>query len=193
MLNLTQIQHHDRHGNSEANGFFQLCVHFAEITFPFGETELSLHFDPLALVKNRLLSVTALVLLGSAKRRAAETDPMQLAIAEILTVSIDLICQHTLRIMSLPLTVTLYCFDQPCSFIVSVKRPAFQSCPSVGYTDIQFCVKLYRFPRLASHDWPDERLTDVDDTVRHRMRMVVIHVLLLLIDLLKYCEPGLPS
>ena len=96
-LNLSQIQHHNRHGKREANGFFQLCFYFSEIAPTLGKAELSLNLYPFILVKICLLSVALLIFPRSAQSRPAEPDPVSFAITEILTVAVDLIRQHALR------------------------------------------------------------------------------------------------
>ena len=100
-LNLSQIQHHNRHGKRETNGFFQLCFCFSEIASPLGKAELSLNFYPFILIEICLLPVALFIFPGSAQSRPAELDSVRLAITEILTVAVDLVCQYALRVMSL--------------------------------------------------------------------------------------------
>ena len=49
-LNLTEIQHEDRHGNHMSSGFLQLCSNQSHAAFPFRQTEPALYFHTLALI-----------------------------------------------------------------------------------------------------------------------------------------------
>ena len=121
MLDLAQIQHHNRHGKRKTYGLFQLCFHFSKVAFSLGKTELPLNFNALVLVEICLPLVALFILFRSAQCRSAEPDSMQLAIAEVFSISVDLIRQHTLRILSFAGSVPLYGFNQFRGFIVGVE------------------------------------------------------------------------
>lgn len=61
MLNLSEIQHHNRHCKRESNGFFQLRFHFSEIASTLGKAELPLNFYPFILIKICLLPVALFI------------------------------------------------------------------------------------------------------------------------------------
>ena len=86
------------------------CFNLSKIASSLGKTELPLDFNALVLVEISLFPVTPFILLGSSQSRTAEANPMQLAVTEILTVAVDLICQYTLRVMSLSGSETFYCY-----------------------------------------------------------------------------------
>ena len=120
-LNLSQIQHHNRHGKRETNGFFQLCFYLSKITFPLGKAELSLNLYAFILIEICLLPVALFIFPGSAQSRPAESDSVRLAITEILTVAVDLIRQYAFRVVPLTGFEALYRFNQSCGFIVGIK------------------------------------------------------------------------
>ena len=120
-LNLSQIQHHNRHGKRETNGFFQLCFYLSKITFPLGKAELSLNFYPFILIEICLLPVALFIFPGSAQSRPAEPDSVRLAKTEILTVAVDLIRQHALRPVPLTGFVPFNRLNQSCGFIVGIE------------------------------------------------------------------------
>ena len=86
-----------------SRGFPQFCGDQTHAAFAFRQTELSLHFHTLALIPVILNLVSGLTLLWTPQSRAGEADSVLLAIAEILTVSVDLVCQNTARIITLTL------------------------------------------------------------------------------------------
>ena len=85
----------------------QLCGDQPHATFALCQTEPALHFHSLALIPIVLSLVSGFTLLGPPQSWAGKTDPMCLAIAEILPVSVDLVCQNTAGVMPLPLAESL--------------------------------------------------------------------------------------
>ena len=121
MLNLAQIQHHNRHSKREGYGFLLLCFYLSEVAFALGKAELPLDFNALILVEISLSPVTLFILLRSAQSRTAEPDPVQLAVAEILAIAVNLIRQYSLRVVSLSCSETLNCFNQLRGFVVGIE------------------------------------------------------------------------
>ena len=60
--NLSEIQHHNRHGKRETYGFFQLRFYLSKIASTLGKDELSLNLYPFILVKICLLPVALFIL-----------------------------------------------------------------------------------------------------------------------------------
>lgn len=107
---------------------------------------------------------------------------MCLAIVEILTVSIDLVRQDTAGIMPFPLPEPFcHLLKIPC-LVVGVKGETFQPCPPIYNTDVQLRAKLHRLTGFSPYNGSDEGLAHTDDSVRHAMGTVIMHILLLLIN-----------
>ena len=107
-LNLTEIQHEDRHGNHMGSGFLQLGSNQTHATFPFRQAKPALYFHAFTFIQVILRLVLNLTLSRSAQSRAGEADSVFLAITEILTVSVDLIRQNTAGIMPFTLPEPFY-------------------------------------------------------------------------------------
>lgn len=75
--------------------------------FSLCQTEPALHFHSLALIPIVLRLVSGFALLWAAQCRTREPDSVRLTIAEILPVSVDLVCQNTAGVMPLPLAESL--------------------------------------------------------------------------------------
>ena len=75
----------------------QLCSDQPHATFTLRQSESALHFHALALIPIVLSLVSGFTLLGPPQSRAGKTDPMRLAIAEILPVSVDFVRQDPAR------------------------------------------------------------------------------------------------
>ena len=101
MLNLSQIQQQNGQGNHMRSCIFQLRRHQTHSTFPLSQAEFALDFYPLAFVLVILDLVPFLAFLGSSQRRAGQPDPPLFAVAEILAVSVDFVCQNTTGVVSL--------------------------------------------------------------------------------------------
>ena len=71
----------------------QLCSDQPHATFTLRQTESALHFHTLALIPIVLSLVSGFTLLRPPQSWAGKTDPMRLAIAEILPVSVDFVRQ----------------------------------------------------------------------------------------------------
>lgn len=87
--------------------FPQPCSDQSRAAFAFRQTEPALHFHALALIPIVLSLVSGFALLRPPQSRAGKADPTRLAIAEILPVSVDLVCQNTAGVMPLPLAESL--------------------------------------------------------------------------------------
>lgn len=110
---------------------FQLRHHQTHSTFPLSQAEFALYFYPLAFVLVILNLVPFLTLLGPSQSRAGQPDPPLFAVAEILSVSVDFVCQDTTGVVSLASVEILNHFLELRCFVVGVKRMIFQSRPSV--------------------------------------------------------------
>ena len=142
-------------------------------TFTLRQTESALHFHALALIPIVLSFVSGFTLLGPPQSRAGKTDPMRLAIAEILPVSVDFVRQDPAGVMPLSRSEPLCHFLQISRLIVGVKRTALQPRPSVNDTDVQLRAKLHRLSRFSTHNGPNEGLAHADDLVRYAVGMVM--------------------
>ena len=160
----------------------QLCGDQPHATFALCQTEPALRFHALTLIPIVLRLVSGFTLLGPPQSRAGKTDPMRLAIAEILPVSVDFVRQDPAGVMPLSRSEPLCHFPQISRLIVGVKRTALQPRPSVNDTDVQLRAKLHRLSRFSPHNGPNEGLAHADDPVRYAVCTVIVHVLLLLID-----------
>lgn len=85
----------------------QLCGDQPHATFALCQTEPALHYHSLALIPIVLRLVSGFALLWAAQCRTREPDSVRLTIAEILPVSVDLVCQNTAGVMPLPLAESL--------------------------------------------------------------------------------------
>ena len=74
-------------------GFPQFCGYQSHAAFALCQTEPALHFHTVAFIPVVLSLVSGLALPGTSQCRTGEADPMRLAIAEILTVSVDFVRQ----------------------------------------------------------------------------------------------------
>ena len=101
MLDFTQIQHYNRHGKRKTYGLRQFRFHFSKVAFAFCKAELSFNLYPFILVEMGLPPIALLVPSRSSQCRTAEPDSVQFAVAEVFAVSVNLVRQHALRIMSL--------------------------------------------------------------------------------------------
>ena len=128
----------------------QLCSDQPHATFTLRQSESALHFHALALIPIVLSLVSGFTLLVPPQSWAGKTDPMRLAIAEILPVSVDFVRQDPAGVMPFSRSEPLCHFPQISRLIEGVKRTALQPRPSVNDTDVQFRAKLHqlsRFPR----------------------------------------------
>ena len=75
----------------------QLCSDQPHATFTLRQTESALHFHALTLIPIVLSFVSGFTLLRASQSRTGKTDPMCLAIAEILPVSVDFVRQDPAR------------------------------------------------------------------------------------------------
>ena len=107
MLDFTQIQHYNRHGKRKTYGLRQFRFHFSKVAFAFCKAELSFNLYPFILVEMGLPPVALLVPSRSSQCRTAEPDSVQFAVAEVFAVSVNLVRQHALWIMSLTDSVTM--------------------------------------------------------------------------------------
>ena len=107
MLDFTQIQHYNRHGKRKTYGLRQFRFHFSKVAFAFCKAELSFNLYPFILVEMGLPPVALLVPSRSSQCRTAEPDSVQFAVAEVFAVSVNLVRQHALWIMSLTGSVTM--------------------------------------------------------------------------------------
>ena len=124
-------------------GFPQFCRNQSHATFTLRQTEPTLHFHTLAFISVILSLVSGLTLPGTPQRRTGEPDSVCLAIAEIFTVPINLVRQNTAGIVSFTLTEPFCHLLQISSFVVTIKRAAFQSGPAIYNADVQFGPKLH--------------------------------------------------
>ena len=76
----------------------QLCSDQTHATFTLRQTESAFHFHALALIPIVLSLVSGFTLLRAPQSRTGKTDPMRLAIAEILPVSVDFVRQDPIRL-----------------------------------------------------------------------------------------------
>ena len=97
MLKLSEIQHHNRHSKRETYGFLSFRFYLSKVAFALGKAELPFYFNALVLVKISLLPVALLILPGPAQGRTTEPDSVQLAIAEVFAVAVNLIRQCAYR------------------------------------------------------------------------------------------------
>lgn len=67
-------------------------------------------------------------------------------------------------------------------FVISIKETAFQPHPTIHTTNVQLRAKFHRLACFSPYNRTNERLAHTDDQVRHAVRSVIVHVLLLLID-----------
>ena len=80
---------------------FQLRRHQTHSTFPLSQAEFALYVYPLAFVLVILNLVPFLAFLGPSQSRAGQPDPPLFAVAAILAVSVDFVCQNTTGVVSL--------------------------------------------------------------------------------------------
>ena len=66
-LNLTEIQHKDRHGDHMGSSFPQFCSNQSRAAFPFRQTKPTLYFHAFTFIKIILRFVPDLTLPGSAQ------------------------------------------------------------------------------------------------------------------------------
>ena len=151
----------------------QLCSDQPHATFTLRQTESALHFRTLALIPIVLSLVSGFTLLGPPQSWAGKTDPMRLAIAEILPASVDFVRQDPAGVMPLSSSEPLCHFLQISRLIVGAKRTAHQPRPSVNDTDVQLRAKLHRLSRFSTHNGPNEGLAHADDLVRYAVGMVM--------------------
>ena len=151
----------------------QLCGNQPHATFSLRQTESALHFHALALIPIVLSLVSGFTLLRVPQSRTGKTDPVRLAIAEILPVSVDFVRQDSAGVMPLSRTEPLCHFLQISRLIVGVKRTALQPRPSVNDTDVQLRAKLHRLSRFFPHNGPNEGLAHADDPVRYAVGTVI--------------------
>ena len=83
-------------------------------TFTLRQTESALHFHALALIPIVLSLVSGFTLLRPPQSWAGKTDPMRLAIAEILPVSVDFVRQDPAGVMPLSRSEPLCHFPPHC-------------------------------------------------------------------------------
>ena len=181
-LNLVEIQHQNGHGDHMGRSLPQLCGDQPHATFTLRQTESALHFHALALIPIVLSFVSGFTLLSPPQSWAGKTDPMCLAIAEILPVSVDFVRQDPDGVIPLSRSELLCHLPQISRLIVGIKRTAIQPRPSVNDIDVQLRAKLHRLSRFSPHNEPNEGLAHADDPVRHAVGTVIAHVPLLLID-----------
>ena len=147
-LNLAEIQHQNRHGKHMGSGLLQLCSDQSHTAFAFCQTEFALHFHTFAFVFVVLSLVSGFTFLGSSQSRTGKPDTMLLAIAEIISVSVDLVRQNAGRVMSFPLPEPFcHCLQISC-FVVGIERVTLQTSPAIHNTDVQLGTKLHRFSGL---------------------------------------------
>ena len=134
-----------------------VCSDQPHATFTLRQTEPALHFHALALIPLVLSLGSGFTLLGPPQSWAGKTDPMRLAIAEILTVSVDFVRQDPAGVMPLSCSEPLCHFPQISRLIVGVKRTALQPRPSINDTDVQLRAKLHRLFPLFPAQWAERR------------------------------------
>ena len=139
---------------------FQLRRHQTHSTFPLSQAEFAFYFYPFALAPVILSLVPFLAFLGSSQSRAGQPDPPLFAVAEILAVSVDFVCQNTTGVVSLTSVEIFNHFLELRCFVVGVKRMIFQSRPAVCDTDIQLHAKLHGFAGLSPHNRAHKGLAD---------------------------------
>ena len=130
---------------------FQLRCYQPHSTLPFSQTEFAFYLDPFALVPVILSLVPIRSLFGSSQSWPGKPDSPLFAVAEILPVSVYLICQYPTGVVSLALVEIFNHFLEPSRFVVGIKRTVFQSRPAVCNTDISSFMPnstgLSAFPR----------------------------------------------
>lgn len=110
ILNLTQIQHQNGHGDYMVYGFMQLCSDQSHAAFALCQTESALCFYSFAFIPVILCFVSDFAFLGATKRRSREPNAMCFAITEILAVAVDFVCQNPTWIMLFALPEAFHSF-----------------------------------------------------------------------------------
>ena len=72
------------------------------------------------------------------------------------------------------LTVTLYSTEKISCFVVGIKGKTLDFGVSIHHADMRLCSKFGVRVGFPADDWPDLRLADADDTVRHHMDTVFV-------------------
>lgn len=135
-LNLSQIQYQNGHDNHMRSSIFQLRHDQSHSTLPLLQAEPAFHFLAPAFILVVLNLVPLFTLPGPPQCRAGQTDTTLFAVAEILPIPVDLICQNPARIVPLPFAKILYRLPQLCGFVVCVEGMVFQTGPAIYNTDI---------------------------------------------------------
>ena len=99
-------------------------------TLPLSQTKFAFYLDPFALVPVILSLVPILPLFGSSQSWPGKPDSPLFAVAEILPVPVDFVCQYPTGVVSLALVEIFNHFLELGRFVVSVKRMIFQSRPA---------------------------------------------------------------
>lgn len=100
----------NRHGKTVTRRFLKLCHNQSHATFSFGKTELSFNLSAFAFVLIILPLVPHFTFFRSTLSSTGQAYSARFAKVQIISISIDLICQNTLWIMACTLFVTLNCF-----------------------------------------------------------------------------------
>ena len=121
----------------------QLCSDQPHATFTLRQTESALHFHALALSPIVLSLVSGFTLLGPPQSRAGKTDPMRLAIADILPVSIDFVRQDPAGVMPLSRSESLCHFPQISRLIVGVNRKGADGEPEIVPSEAAIVERIF--------------------------------------------------
>ncbi len=143
-LNLSEFQNQNGHGSTVGNRVLQLCHDLSKSAFSFGETKPPLHFHTLTFIYEVLDSTPVFIFLRPAQCRTGQVNTVIPAVADILSVPIDLVRKNAAGIMSFPCTETSCHRLRISCLVVSVKGEALQSAPSVYNTDVNLGSKLRR-------------------------------------------------
>ena len=108
---------------------------------------------------------------------------MLFTIVPVLSGSVYLICQYTVRIITCALLEAFHRFYQAGALVVCFERYFFDA--SISFTvktQIKFCTKFNRGFYFPSDNRTKPRLRDAYNTMFHWVYFVIVHVLLLFIQ-----------
>ena len=179
------VRHQHRERNRAQRGHVELGHDKATTARAFFPAEETLDFDAVGIVLVfGLCDRGFLGLAGTAESRARDADAVLLAIGAVLPRAIDLVDKDALRVVPGAFLVALDGILEDGALVVRVELDLFQTgVPLLVDAHIVLGAELDRRFCFAAHDGADVRLADADDAIRHTVRLVVEHILLLLIEL----------
>ena len=122
------------------------------------------------------------VLLGTAQNRSGELNATLLAPGDGFPVAVNLVCQHPRRVASVVFPVAFHSPEEIGGFVESIEGKPLNPGITVHHADVKLRAEFRVGVCLAPDDRPHPRLTDADDSIRHAVYPMLMHVQLLLVE-----------